>query len=197
MLKKFLQNGQMFCILLLALGLRLPFLNGSFWLDEAAQALESARPFSQQLNITDDFQPPLIHLLIHFLLAVSRNECCLRSGAALGPGIITIWATYQMGQKLWNKNTGLAAAVLLSTSSFHVFYSQELRPYALPAMLATLSWLCLVHMMKKNNLRMLVCYSILTGVGFYSSYLYPFLWISQIFRSEERRVGKECRSRWS
>ena len=24
-----------------------------------------------------------------------------------------------------------------------------------------------------------------------------FLWLSQSLRSEERRVGKECRSRWS
>lgn len=51
-------HKMIYLILLLALALRLPLLGGSFWLDEAAQYLESARPFSQQLAIREDFQPP-------------------------------------------------------------------------------------------------------------------------------------------
>jgi len=87
-------------ILLVALVLRLPLLTGSFWLDEAAQALESIRPLAQQTDITGDFQPPLFHYLIHFAVQASRAEWWLRLWGSLIPGIITVWATYQLSKKL-------------------------------------------------------------------------------------------------
>ena len=51
--------------MLLALGIRLIHLSQSFWLDEAAQALESARPLTEQFELSGDFQPPLFHLLVY------------------------------------------------------------------------------------------------------------------------------------
>ena len=78
-MKNIIKNHTIWLILLLALILRLPFLNGSFWMDEAAQALESARPLSQQLDIIPDFQPPLIHLILHFAMYLGREEWWLRT----------------------------------------------------------------------------------------------------------------------
>ncbi len=176
-------------VLILALGLRLPFLNGSFWLDEAAQALESSRSLSQQFNIIPDFQPPLIHLITHFALYLSQQEWWLRLIAALIPGLVTIWAAYQLGRKLFDHQTGLITSLLLATNSFHVFYSQELRPYSLPAMWATLSWLSLINLTKPfNNSAQKkppkwthwLGFALLTLAGLYSSYLYPFLVIAQL-----------------
>lgn len=176
-------------ILLIATLLRLPHLNGSFWLDEAAQAMESARPLSEQFNIDYDFQPPLLHLIVHFSLYVSRQEWWLRTIAALIPGLVSIWATYYIGKKLLSTTVGGWAALLLSTSSFHIFYSQELRPYALPLMLASLSWLVLLNWppadLKKKWLARYpiispyMLYALLTLFGLYSSYLYPFLILGQ------------------
>lgn len=173
-------------ILILALGLRLPFLNGSFWMDEAAQALESTRPFSQQLQIAYDFQPPLFHLIVHFWSYVSYNEAWLRSTSLIA-GLITVWATFQLGKKLYNQQVGIVASILLSLSSFHIFFSQELRPYSLAAMWGMLSWVVLLNwkMGKLENGRGLsnfpiVQFSVLTLAGLYSMYLYPFLLLSQI-----------------
>ena len=72
-------------ILLLALILRLPHLNDSFWLDEAAQVLESLRPLNQQLQIKDDFQPPLLHLITFLSLKVAQSEWWLHLTGALLP----------------------------------------------------------------------------------------------------------------
>ncbi|MEA2056829.1 MAG: glycosyltransferase family 39 protein, partial [Patescibacteria group bacterium] len=186
------RNRQLFFILLLALGLRIPLLSGSFWLDEAAQALESSRPLWQQFDIIPDFQPPLIHLLTHFALYVSSQEWWLRLISALIPGLITIWAVYKIGHRFFSKRTGNLASLLLATNSFHVFYSQELRPYSLPAMWASLSWLCLLNLTCKNkNEKQVIShkakswphwlgYILLTTAGLYSSYLYPFLIVSQL-----------------
>lgn len=176
-------------ILIFSFLLRLPLLNGSFWLDEAAQALESARPLVQQLDIAYDFQPPLLHLITHFALYISRSEWWLRTFGALIPGIISIWATYQIGKKLADTKTAIWASLLMATNSFHVFYSQELRPYALPALFASLSWLVLLSWQQPNLNKPLLqrhrlfskyaLYTLLTLLGLYSSYLYPFLIISQ------------------
>jgi len=181
-----MKNSKLWLILLLftALLLRVPLLNGSFWLDEAAQALESARPLSQQFEIIPDFQPPLLHLLIHLALYVSSAEWWLRTVGALIPGLITVWATYRIGQKLANAQVGLMAGLLLATSSFHIFFSQELRQYALPAMWGALSWLVLLHSKeltttKASGLNWSL-FTLLTSLGLYTSFLYPFLCLAQL-----------------
>ncbi len=183
---KFFEKHIIWIILLLSLILRLPFLSGSFWMDEAAQALESARLFSQQLDIIPDFQPPLMHYLVHFAMYLSKEEWWLRTIGALIPGLITIWGTYRVG-KLYSNKVGLLAALLLATNSLHIFYSQELRPYSLPAMWAILSWLTLLSNKQKErnkksiirNPKFVLLYFITTTLGMYSSYLYPFLVLSQ------------------
>jgi mannosyltransferase len=196
MLFKWLKNHFLIIIVLvLAFGLRLPLLNGSFWLDEAAQALESSRPFSQQLNIRADFQPPLIHYITHFALYFNNSEWWLRMVGALIPGLVTIFATYKVGQILFSRKVGLISSLLMATSSFHIFYSQELRPYSLPAMFALLSWWCLISLIKNKKSKVklikikplkleldirLFFLALLNILGLYSSYLYPFLLISQL-----------------
>lgn len=175
-------------IIIIAVALRLPLLNGSFWLDEAAQALESIRPFSQQLDITADFQPPLLHYLVHFASYISREEWWLRTVGSLFPGIITIVFTYLIGKNFFSKKVGIVAAGLLATSSFHIFYSQELRPYSLPAMFAVISWYLVFksssHKEKdKTNSKLnlsLIFFTLTSIAGLYSSYLYPFVLAAQL-----------------
>lgn len=166
-------NWWLLIIILLAVALRLPLLGGSFWLDEAAQALESARPLSEQLDIAGDFQPPLLHLIVHFALYFGQSEWWLRTVAALIPSIFTIFFTYQLAKALKLQSPWLAP-LLLATSSFHIFYSQELRPYSLPTLWAVLSWLLLI---KHKSLKIWVVISLF---GLYSSYLYPFLLVTQL-----------------
>lgn len=173
-------------VLVFALLLRLPLLNGSFWLDEAAQALESLRPLSQQLNIVADFQPPLMHYLVRFASYLSIDEWWLRLWGALIPGLITIWTTYQLGKKWFGEKAGLIASLLLATSSLHIFYSQELRPYSLTAMWAVLATLLLFS--KRFEWWKFALVSLL---GLYTSYLYPFLLLPQLWLVWRLKQGKE------
>jgi len=180
-LKKILtQHSAAILVLTFALCLRIPLLNGSFWLDEAAQALESIRPLSQQFDIIPDFQPPLLHLITHFASLVSHQEWWLRLIGAVIPGIVTIWAVYQIADKIFDRQTAIIASLLLSTNSFHIFFSQELRPYSLPCMFAGLSWLSLFRIKNHKHIKNWIPYIGLTLAGLYSSYLYPFLILSQI-----------------
>ncbi len=175
-------------IILLALLLRLPLLNGSFWLDEAAQALESLRPLSQQFQLAHDFQPPLFHLLIHFALYFGKSELWLRLIGAVLPGLITIFflmLTLRQQSPRY-KTISLLAGFLLATNSWHIFYSQELRPYALPAMFATISWYLILRLeryprqQRKAKRIQLGLLALVTASGCYTSYLYPLLILSQL-----------------
>ncbi|MCC6711457.1 MAG: glycosyltransferase family 39 protein, partial [Candidatus Pacebacteria bacterium] len=174
MVKKLLKNP-LYLILTFAFALRLPLLTGSFWLDEAAQALESTRPFSQQLDIVPDFQPPLLHYLVHFAQYFSHQEWWLRFWGALLPGLITIWAGYQLAKKLYSEKVAFWASLLLATSSFHIFYSQELRPYSLPAMWGLLATLVIFNRPFKTWQ-----FFLFSVAGLYSSYLYPFLLLTHL-----------------
>lgn len=174
-MKKLLKKP-IWLILIFAFILRLPLLSGSFWLDESAQAIESTRPFNQQLDIIPDFQPPLIHYITHFANYLSQSEWWLRLWGALIPALIMIWASYEIAKKIYSEKVANWLAILLATSSFHIFYSQELRPYSLPAMWGLLSTLVLVS--KPFVSWQFILISI---AGLYSSYLYPFLLITQLF----------------
>jgi len=187
-LKNLSPAAVMMVLLTLGFLMRVPQLNGSFWLDEAAQVLESSRPFSHQLQIRDDFQPPLIHLLVFTLLQYSKSEVWLRLGAALVPGLITLWATIEIGRRYFSPRVGWLSGLLLATSSFHIFYSQELRPYSLPAMFAVLGWWAVLELTQRKSetsaaglvTRQLGVFGVWSILGLYSSYLYPFALVGQL-----------------
>lgn len=166
-------------VLLIALVLRLPLLNGSFWLDEAAQALESARPFAQQHLIAIDFQPPLMHYLVHFMLFVSKAEWWLRL-VSLAAGILTIAGVYMIVKDRWNTKVAIFAGLLLATSAFHIFYSQELRPYALSTCFAVWSWFFWLRYEKRPKPSLAIGFLLTSIAGIYSMYIYPFLLLSQL-----------------
>jgi len=195
-------NKKLGLILIFALILRMPLLNGSFWMDEAAQALEVIRPLSQQLDIIADFQPPLLHLILHFAQYFSYSESWLRLIGALIPGLITILFTYKIANQMFGKKTATLAALFLTTSAFHIFYSQELRPYSLATMFALMSmYFYFMFLQKKSSEESLseeklklkkedrkskeqnfgLKLSIANLLGLYSSYLFPFLMIGQLF----------------
>ena len=112
--KRGLWQKELYLILFLAFILRLPLLNGSFWMDEAAQALEIIRPLSQQLDIVADFQPPLLHLILHFAQYFSHAEWWLRTIGALIPGLVTIFFSYKLAEKLFNKSLCLPSSINLT-----------------------------------------------------------------------------------
>lgn len=189
-------------ILLLAFILRLVRLNDSFWLDEAAQVIESARPLAEQLQIAGDFQPPLMHLLTFFWLkflaffGLERSEALVRFLPSVIPGLVSVWATYQIALKLWPKSKISAAdsskkyslaffsALLLATSPLHIYFSQELRPYSLAMMWGCLSLLSLLNLSQENSTKIFnkqyLAFIVFNLLGLYSSYLYPFFLLAQL-----------------
>lgn len=149
-----------------ALVVRLPQLNGSFWLDEAAQALESARPLAQQFSLALDFQPPLFHLLVALLIRVSHYEWWLRL-ASLIPAVLTVWLTMRIARRSLGQGGSLVAGAAVAFSGLHVFFSQELRPYSLAVFWAAWSW----DSFERGRWRQ---FSLAATAGLFTSYIFPF-----------------------
>ncbi len=128
-------------ILIVGFVLRLISLNQSFWIDEATSANTARLTFNNILTLftPGDFHPPFYYFLLKLWSEIfGKGEVGLRMlSVVLGAG--TIFLIYLIGRDLFNKNTGLVAAFLLSLSGLHIYYSQEARMYSLEAFLACLA----------------------------------------------------------
>jgi len=131
-----------FLILVLGLILRFVVINQSFWLDEAIGALVVKNQTFWQI-LTEfpkyDFHPPLYYLTLKLWSSLfGYSEIALRTPSVLF-GIGTLYLVYKIG-KIFNERVGLIASILLATSQFHIYYSQEARMYSMAAFLAALAF---------------------------------------------------------
>ena len=116
----------------------------SIWLDEATSWTRIKLPFPEMIAATASSEQLPLHNVI--LLATVRlfgdSEVALRAPSAV-LGVLNIAAIYWVGtiaggRGAGGRGVGLVAAIFLTFSSFHVWYSQEARPYALLALTSTL-----------------------------------------------------------
>ncbi|NDJ36518.1 MAG: hypothetical protein GYB64_17830, partial [Chloroflexi bacterium] len=137
-------------VVLLAFGLRVAMLDHqSFWNDEGNSARIAER--SPRLIVegaAGDIHPPGYYLLLAGWRAVAgHSEFALRfvsvAASTLAAAVIAA-----LGQRLFSAAAGLLAALLAAVSAFQVYYAQEARMYALLALLATLSLLLTVDVLR-------------------------------------------------
>ena len=103
----------------------------SLWQDEAIQFfVASADTFS--LVIKRAFSgatPPLSHLINHIFFKAGESDFILRLPSALF-GIASLPVFYLVSKKIVSKQAALFALLVFTFSPFHIWYSQEARPYA-------------------------------------------------------------------
>lgn len=123
-------------MLVTATGLFLRLFNlgyASFSMDEAVDL------FLASLSVSDIwayiahgfiFHPPLYYWVQHFVVIFGTGEYIVRFPAALY-GALTIPIVYLLGKEFHSRDIGILAAALIAVSPFHVFYSQDARPYSM------------------------------------------------------------------
>jgi len=116
-------------VLLAALLLRCTGLSElALWYDEEAYTLAYARGTWADLLAERTDHPPGYPLLAKLVFGAISEPWALRLPAVLG-GLLGIAAAYACVLQLAGKRSALLAAGLLGASVFHVYYSQEARPY--------------------------------------------------------------------
>lgn len=127
---------------LLALALRVHNLGTpSLWYDEVLELDIAQGPLDQIWPQLDRHSAmPLDYYLLHGWITLGRQETWVRF-PALWFGILAVPLIFRLGSRLFNRRTGVIAALLLTCSSFAVEYSQEARPYSLLLLLVLVGYL--------------------------------------------------------
>lgn len=134
-------------VLLLAAGLRFHQIDAqSLWNDEGTTVAMTGRTIAQIItNTAADIHPPGYYLLLTgWTRLVGTGELALRIPSAFA-GVLTVALGIALGRRLFGRDAGLFAGLLLAANTFALYYAQEARMYALLGLLASLSmWLLVV-----------------------------------------------------
>ncbi|KKQ91789.1 MAG: hypothetical protein UU16_C0001G0049 [Candidatus Woesebacteria bacterium GW2011_GWA2_40_7] len=165
-----------YLILILGLILRLISLNQSLWLDEATSALVAKMPIGDIFTkfLPGDFHPPFYYLVLKFWSGFfGYSELALRTPSIIF-GILTVYLVYLVGKKLFSKNIGLTASVLLTISGLHIYYSQEARMYSLAALLVSV----LIYLfLEKRWIYFSIILAMLSMTDYASLLVIPVFWV--------------------
>ena len=167
----------LFVITLLGAFLRLYSLGAeSIWLDEAiTYNIGSVDSFvSVWQGAMQDKHPPLHFLLIHLVTMFSSTEFALRLPSAIF-GILTIPATYLLADSVFGKKEAIISAFILSISTYHIYYSQEARMYALMMFFSVMSTYFIYNAYVSNSYLMWCGFALSSALAFYSFYYTVFL----------------------
>ncbi|NMC36070.1 hypothetical protein GYA49_03410 [Candidatus Beckwithbacteria bacterium] len=181
--KHFLQSYGMYVVLLVALLLRLPYINQSLWLDEAIEALavrDNSLPQLFTSFMPGDFNPPLHYILLWgWVRMFGSSEIALRLPSVL-LGVGVVWFGLTLLKQMLPKKIELqvAGGLLLATSPLLIYYSQEARAYMLATFLASWSMLSLWQYIQEK--KSLWRYIIVTSLLLWSHYVAWLLWPIQI-----------------
>ncbi|HUW24530.1 MAG TPA: glycosyltransferase family 39 protein [Patescibacteria group bacterium] len=109
--------------------------NSSLWGDEAWAVTLAVKSLPQIIaTVAKDTSPPLYYLLLHCWLQIfGRSEIAIRSLSFLF-FLGTAAAVFLIGKLLWDKKTGLLAALLTLANPFLFTYALEGRMYSLLAL---------------------------------------------------------------
>lgn len=120
-------------ILLLALVLRIYGIGSeSLWIDEGQTVAYATKSFAGIIEYcARDVHPPLYLFIMHIWTSLfGISEVALRLPSAIF-GVIAVYLTFKVGDKLLSRNGALLGALFLAVSYMGINFSQEARSYTM------------------------------------------------------------------
>jgi len=156
----------------------------SYWVDEIYSAYFSDPNNSIEkmaLLTLNDVHPPLYQFILW--LAYQFFGYTEATGRLLSSiiGCFGILSVYFLGKELFNRQVGLYAAFFSSLNYYLIYFSQETRSYSLLFLLATLSYLFFIKVLRSTSKIDIVLYWAFTIAMYYTHYFGFFIVISQLF----------------
>ncbi len=152
----------------------------SVWVDEAQTWLEVApdRGFHFWHQIFQAYQSPLYHALAWLAVRVAPTAGALRLPSVIA-GALTVPLFGLISGRLFGRNVGRLAALLLALSPFHLWYSQEARGYACLMLFVVASGLMFVRLREgEPNWGRAVAMAVLVAGGLASNLAFLFLLVA-------------------
>ncbi len=142
------------------------------WWDEGLAAWTARDTLAATAHWTaHDVHPPLYFWLLHFWrLAGGDSEFGLRLLSVM-IGVLTVAAAYLLGRLVGGRKVGLLSALLMTISRFDIAWSQEMRMYALSALLGALALWAAIRVWNRGRWRDWLAYILFMTAGLYTLYL--------------------------
>lgn len=155
--------AKIFLIIILGIALRLIFINkpDGLWNDEYISWIIAATPFSDGFinAVKSQCHMPFYYLYLKFFMTFfGQSDLLLRLTSVLA-GVLSIPIMYFVGKEK-DENTGLTCAGFSAISSFLIYYSQEVRIYAILFLFSALSLLYTIKCIKNPNKQNFILYVI-------------------------------------
>ncbi len=200
-LKKVKNNYILLAILVFAAILRFYHIDfQSIWLDEIHTMNESnpEKGFFELYDIivSGEQMPPFYFYSVYFLFKIfGYSTLVVRLYSAM-IGVLGVLGVFLLGREMFNRKTGLVAAALLAVNYFHLYYSQEARPYIFLFLFTTLSFYTLLRYIKKPGIKQAIVYGIMCALMIWSHFFglltlfaqYALLGLLLIFCKKENRT---------
>lgn len=169
-------------VLAVAAAVRLPGLQSELWYDEIVTLVVSIR---QPLwTILTDFpgvnQHPLYSVLAHGVVAIVGEAPWSVRLPAVVFGIVAVWTVWDAGRAFLTRTEALAAAVLVATSSHHVWFSQNARGYTMLAAFTLASTTALMRLATTGARRHYVTYVLCAVAGVYTHLTMAFVLVAHV-----------------
>jgi hypothetical protein len=167
-------------VLVAALGLRLFHLQDRvLWFDEAGSLLVARAGPAEIIDaVHDDIHSPFYFLILHYWQLLGQSEAVARLLSVLA-GVATVAAVWKLGRVLLGRGAGLAGAVFLAICPLHVWYSQEIKMYAVQTLLVTLSFLFMVLALRQQGKTLWIGYCAFTALSLYAQYASVYAIVAQ------------------
>jgi mannosyltransferase len=142
--------------------LRLPDLGRqSLWVDEMCVYNDAFSGAERILNTVH----PVTFLLARLSMALGRSEFFLRLPCALA-GILSIPFIFLLARRLFGKETAYVAAVLLTFSPYHIYYSQDANYYSEMMFFSLLTYYLMFAFFDRRTISLLVLLILANIVNF-------------------------------
>lgn len=168
-------------ILLLAFALRLYRLGqADIWWDEGFSVwLARFEPASiAQMTVVDEHPPLHYWFLSLWNRLAGETEVAVRF-SSLFFGMLSIALLYRLGASLLGPAGGLSAAALLAVSRFHVWWSQEIKMYALAIFLSLLALWFFVGLVRRPSRTAWIGHVVAMTLALYTLYVAAFLLLAE------------------
>lgn len=129
---------------------------GGLWNDEYISWSITTLPLGKAFikGVASQCHMPLYYLYLKIFTLISNNDLWLRFSSVI-PAIISVPVMYLVGKNK-SKLCGILCALFVATSSFLIYFSQEVRFYSLLFLLAALTLLFTLRVTQKPNIKNLI-----------------------------------------
>lgn len=152
----------------------------SIYGDEAYSIFHAQKPLGELTEVfLHDQNPPLHIILLHFWMQIFGVSDVSAKAFSVILSVFCAIVLFGFAKKFLNKQTAIIVSVLFLFSNPQLFYSHEIRTYALVELLCIASFYYYFKLLKEPNKNAIILLAIMNLLLLFSHYLTIFIFITQ------------------